>query len=77
MSHIVAGPDTKELDRLVQAVINQHYQTLKSFDVTWIRNFDDDGEFLGWTPNAHLVFKGVGDYEEDLSKWAASKSTRH
>lgn len=77
MTHIVAAPDTKAMDQLVQAVLNQHHQTLKSFKVTWIRNFDDDGDFLGWTPNAHLIFKGVGDYEEDLAKWATDKVTRH
>jgi hypothetical protein len=76
MSYIVAAPDHQAMDRLVQAVINQHHQTLKSFTVTWMRNFDDDGDFLGWTPNANLIFKGVGDYEEDLAKWAA-KTTRH
>lgn len=73
---IVAKPDLNTMDRLVQGVINKHYDTLKSFKITWIRNYDDDGEFLGWTPEADIVFKGVGDYEADIAK-SVTKPTRH
>lgn len=73
---IVAKPDLTQMDRLVQGVINVHHERLKSFKVTWIRNFDDDGDFLGWTPTANIVFKGVGDYEADIAK-SMARSTRH
>ena len=78
MSHlIVASPDLDKMDRLVQGVINTHHATIKSFKVTWIRNFDDDGDFLGWTPTADIVFKGVGDYEADIAKNISRTNTRH
>ncbi len=77
MSNIVAKPDLDKMDRLVQTVMNKHHDVLKKFRVTWIKDYDVEGYFLGWVPQAELDFKDVSDYEEDLSKWAAKKSTRH